>query len=436
VTHPLAENSPDDLVLASCAIVGSEAGELVDISIGDGRITGIKPAGALPLRSARRIELDGRVVSPTFIEPHLHLDKALLGGPAEGSTLAGAIAYTSERKREFTAESIRARAEHVLADALRSGTTAIRAQTEVDPGVGLLSIGVMSELARTHADWLDLQIAVFPQEGLLARPGTLPLMREALRSQGTIVGGCPYSEANVIDARAHIDTVLELAAEFDTLADLHLDLADDVDDERFTLAEYVAQATVARGLQGRVALGHVTTLAAMDHSRRGRTLDALAAADIGVVVLPATDLYLIGRTDASNTRRGVAPIEDLWHHGVRAAASSNNIRNAFTPTGRADPLDIALLLARVSFISSKDGFARILETVTSEPAALMHLTGRGRIEVGAAADIVVLDTRDPRSVVIDQPLRWLVLRQGNEVFTSRTTETGPSWMSLRGSHER
>ena len=311
--------------------------------------------------------------------------------------------------------------------ALRNGTTAIRAQTEVDPGVGLVSVDVMSALAEEHAGWLDLQIAIFPQEGILSRPGTLELMRAGLSRPNTVVGGCPYSEATVDDARAHVDQVLDLAVEFGALADLHLDLADDPDDGRFALAEYVAYAVVERGLEGRVALGHVTTLAAMPSVRRDRVLDALAAADIAVVVLPATDLYLMGRSDESNARRGVAPLEALRRRGVRTALSSNNVRNAFTPTGRADPLDIALLLARVAFVSDDEDFAAVLGMTGAAGAQILHPEPEHRhaIEPGGRADLVVFDSLDPATIVIDQPGRHLVVARGRVVYGAERHETWP-----------
>ncbi|WP_374976451.1 amidohydrolase family protein [Microbacterium trichothecenolyticum] len=418
-----------DLAAASEHIVLTDAAApgisgRVDIRIAGSVIADVSPAGAAaPPADATIVPLDGRVVAPAFVEPHLHLDKALLGTPLGGGDLGAAIAYTAERKRGFTSADVRARAERVLAAALRAGTTAIRAQTEVDPTVGLLSIQVMRELAERHRSWLDLQIAVFPQEGIRARAGTLPLMREALALPGTIVGGCPYTEADAVDARAHVDQVLDLAVEFGTFADLHLDLADDTSDQRFALAGYVARATRERGLEDRVAIGHVTTLAAMHPSERGRVLDELARAGVSVVVLPATDLYLMGRSDAANVRRGIAPVSDLWAHGVRTALSSNNLRNAFTPTGRADPLDIALLAGRVGFASSREDFLRLHRAVTTDAAAVVGSERARGLAAGAPADLVVFDSTDPDTVVLDQPTRLLVLAGGRPVYSARLEES-------------
>ncbi|WP_284293004.1 amidohydrolase family protein [Luteimicrobium album] len=261
-----------------------------------------------------------------------------------------------------------------------------------------------------------MQLAVFPQEGLLVRPGTLELLEEALDLPGAVVGGCPYVEATADDARAHVDLVLDLAVRYGVPADLHLDLADDADDPRFTLAEYVARSTVARGLQGRVAIGHVTSLAAMAPGVRGPVLDALAAADVAVTVLPATDLHLGGRGDTVNVRRGVAPLHDLWAHGVRVALSSNNVRNAFTPTGRADLLDIALLAARVGHVSEQSDLDRLLDAVTTVPAGVVEPGVTCGVTVGAPADLVVLDTVDPETVLLDQPRRWMVVAGGTIGF--------------------
>jgi cytosine deaminase len=406
---------PTDLLVTSARIAASA--EPVDIAIAEGVITRIGPAGeGPPSGSANVIAAEGRVVVPGLVESHLHLDKALLGVPAGGSTLAEAIAETARRKARFTAADIRARALQVISWAVAAGTTAIRAHTEVDPSVGLLGVHTMAELADELADVLRLQVAVFPQEGLFVRPGTLALMRDALRLPGTVVGGCPYSEANADDARRHVDAVLDLAVEFGVPADLHLDLADSLSDSRFTLAAHVARATSERGLAGRVAIGHVTTLALEPADRRQRVIDALATAQVAVVTLPATDLYLSGRSDAGVVRRGLTPVRELWAAGVPTAVSSNNIRNAFTPTGRADLLDIAGLLARTIHLSDPADFDSVLTMTGAGGARLIDPERPSSLELGARADLVLLDSTDPGNVLTDQPVRLAVISGGRLVY--------------------
>ena len=397
---------------------------LVDVQIEAGRVVSVVPADPRPPVSEQGVDLAGRVLLPGLVESHLHLDKAWLGGPVGGAGLTEAIAWTTRRKAQFTVADVAERAGRVAELAVANGTTTVRAHTEVDPGVGLTGVLGVLEAAERLSDRLRVQVAVFPQEGLACRPGTLAIMREALRLPGTVVGGCPYAEATLADARAHVETVLDLAVELGVPADLHLDLADAADDPRFLLAEDVARATAERGLHGRVAIGHVTTLAALPRDERRRVLDRLAATGVTVTVLPATDLHLSGRQDERNVRRGVAPLRDLWAAGVRTALSSNNVRNAFTPTGRADLLDIALLAARVAHVSEQHEFDLLIDAVSTVPAALVDVDEPVGLVPGARADLVVLETRDPDAVLLDQPARHLVGTQRGDCRGRATPQAG------------
>jgi cytosine deaminase len=411
------------------AVVPGQPGP-VDIEVNDGRISAITASSSAQARpgiaaSPGVVDASGRLVLPGFVESHLHLDKALLGQPEGGADLAGAIAETARRKAAFTVEEVMARGEQVLEWAARAGTTAVRAQTEIDPGVGLVSIEAISALAERWASRIDVEIAVFPQEGILARPGTWELMAEALRGPRRVLGGCPYSEATVEDARAHVDRVLDLAAELGVPVDFHLDLADSVADPRFALAGYVAQATALRQMHGRVAISHASTLGVLPDDVRARTLDQLAQAQVTVVLLPATDLYLNGRSGYPSNR-GLPPLKELWAHGVPTSLSSNNVRNAFTPTGRANLLDIALLLARVAHLSSDAELARVLEDATVGGARLLAPGRPVGVEVGAPADLVLLDASGPAEAVLDQTPPALVIKGGRTVL--RETQAREVWV--------
>ncbi|GAA2010655.1 amidohydrolase family protein [Catenulispora yoronensis] len=420
---------------------------LCDIVIREGRITAIVPAGIAETGetgapdpaagtaetgapdpadpAAGTIDCDGRVVIPGLIESHLHLDKALLDRekPNPDGTLAGAIAVTGELKRGFTAEAVRRRARAVVEAAIGHGTTLIRAHPDVDPIVGLLGVDVLLGLREEYRGAVEIQVVAFPQEGIIKAPGTLELMREALHRGADVVGGCSYNEATLEDCHQHVDTVLDLAVEFGVPADLHADFADGPGDPRYALAEYIADATARRGLEGRVALGHMTSLAGREPEDRAAALKRLAAAGVAVVPLPFTDMHLGGRGDDTAVRRGVAPVRELWEAGVTAAFSSNNVRNAFTPYGNADLLDVGLFLAQIGHLSGPADLARVLAMATTDAAAVVGVADRYGLRVGAQADLVVLDTRAVADVLLDRPVRTAVVKAGRVVArTTRATE--------------
>ena len=148
----------------------------------------------------------------------------------------------------------------MLDQAISHGTTLIRAHPDVDPIVGTLGVEVLAELRREYAGRIDLQIVAFPQEGIEQAPGTLDLMRRAIELGADVVGGCTYNEPDVAACERHVRTVFDLAEEHDLPVDLHADFADDVSDPRYAMASFIARTTIERGYQGRVALGHMTSL--------------------------------------------------------------------------------------------------------------------------------------------------------------------------------
>ncbi|MGW3623008.1 amidohydrolase family protein [Streptomyces sp. NPDC000880] len=419
-----------DLILRNARIADDSG--LVDIVVRDGLVASITPAApahfAAPvetLAGAEELDCAGRVVIPGLIESHLHLDKALLDRekPNLEGSLAGAIAVTGELKRSFTPKAVRERARAVLESAVANGTTVIRAHPDVDPIIGLMALDVMLELKEEYQEVVELQVVAFPQEGIIKAPGTLDLLREGLRRGADVIGGCSYNEADLDDCRRHVDLVFELAAEFGVPADLHADFGNDASDPRFAMAEYIAGATARSGMGGRVALGHMTSLAGRPPAERRAVLAKLAAAGVAVVPLPATDMHLGGRTDEVNTRRGIAPVRELWDAGVTTAFSSNNVRNAFTPYGNADLLDIGLFLAQTGHLSSPDDLARVLAMATTEAARVVGVAERYGLRPGAQADLVVLDTRRVADALLDRPVRTAVIKAGRVVArTTRRTE--------------
>jgi len=409
-----------DLLLLECQLPD---GTLADVGCRGSRIAEI---GRLAGRAAARtVPGRGHVLTPGLVEAHIHLDKGLLSerAPSVEGTLAEALRVTGEAKRRFTAEDIRARARAVLDMAVRAGTTAMRGHVEVDPLVGLMGLDALLPLKAEYRAALDLQLCAFAQEGILQAPGTETLLAEALRRGADLVGGCPYNDT---DARAQIDIVFRLAQQFDVDADFHVDFFDEP--EHLHVKEVAEQAR-QRGWQGRVAVGHLTELAALAPDEQDQVIQALREAGVGVIVLPATDLYLMGRRDVRNVRRGLAPVKRLLAAGVPVAASTNNVRNAFTPVGNASLPLMGYLLAVAAHMGTARDLRDAFRMLTDHPARILRLSDYG-LAVGCQADLVLWEAERLEEILTALASPRLVVKRGR-VSIEQERATREPWREAR-----
>lgn len=391
----------------------------VDIAVADGRITRILPSGSGGAAEAaeRVIDAGGCVALPGLIESHIHLDKALLERrrPNQSGTLREALEVTAELKRAFTYDDIYERATQVLRWALARGVTHLRCHAEIDPIVGLLGFRALRDVRRAFEGRVDLQIVAFPQEGVFQSPGTDRLLRKALESGADLLGGVPYNDRDPVE---HIEFLFALAREYDVDLDLHVDFSDNPADRTIVT---IADRAIANGYEGRVAVGHLTSLGAVPPGEAGPIIERIRAARIHVITLPATDLYLGGRGREALPLRGLTPVRRLLDAGVNVCLSSNNVRNAFTPLGRADPLEIALLLAYAGHMGAPQDRLRLLEMVTTNPARALGVSARYGLQEGRDADLVVLRSMRMDEVVADQPGCLWVIKRGRVVVEATST---------------
>lgn len=379
----------------------------VDIGVKGGRIAAIEPQLAC---EALEVDVGGRLALPGFVDSHIHLDKAcLLGRCGHGhGSVSEAIRAVAGMKKDFTVEDVYARGAKVLERAIVHGTTRMRTHVEIDPRIGLRGFEAVKALKRDYAWAIDLSLCVFPQEGLTNDPGAEELLIQALRAGGEVVGGCPYTDT---DPNTHLERVFNLAQEFDVDVDLHLDF--DLDPSWWHLDD-VCRQTERRNYQGRVAIGHATKLSALPPQRLKAATAQLASAGVAVTVLPATDLYLMGREATHNAPRGLTLAHKLVGDGVLCSVATNNVLNPFTPFGDASLLRMANFYANVAHASVGD-FDTCLDLVTELPARLMNLGDYG-LKVGNPADLIVLDVKDSRFAVAELPDIVIGFKSGRQTF--------------------
>jgi cytosine/creatinine deaminase len=380
--------------------------ELVDIGIRDGRIAAIAAPGLAASGGAGEILLDGRLLLPGFVETHIHLDKSCISDrcSCRTGTLKEAIESVAGAKLGFTEDDIVTRGRRTLEKAIVQGTTRMRAHTEIDPRIGLKGFHAVSRLKRDYAWALDIEICAFPQEGLLNDPGCDELLVHALENGAGLIGGCPYTDS---DPNGQIARIFELAKRFDVDIDFHLDF--DLDPSWMHLDE-VCRQTAQHRWGGRVAIGHVTKLSALDPAALQSVARRLADAGVAVTVLPSTDLFLMGRNADHSVPRGVTPAHRLLDHGVVCSLATNNVLNPFTPFGDAALLRMANLYANVAQAGRPEELRACLAMVTTLPARLMNCTDYG-IAVGNPADLVALDCESHEAAVAElAPPLWAMKR--------------------------
>ncbi|MEM5585650.1 amidohydrolase family protein [Roseibium sp. AS2] len=353
----------------------------VDLLVSNGLIAAIAPRIAT---DARQVPGNGALLTTGFVESHIHLDKACILDRChnETGTLEGAIASVGAAKKGFTGEDVYARGAAVLRKAIVQGTNAMRTHVEIDPGIGLTGFDAVLRLKKDFAWALELQICVFPQEGLTNNPGTAELLEDALCKGADVLGGCPYTDT---DPNAQTRLLFEMAARFDVDLDFHLDF--DLDPGWRHLDE-IARQTVSFNWQDRVAIGHVTKLSALPPRQLAETVSLVKDAGIALTVLPATDLFLMGRDHDHLVPRGVAPAHVFHAAGACCTVATNNVLNPFTPYGDCSLTRMANLFANVHQLSTPRELEACFDMITAAPGRLIN---RSRVlAVGEEATFVAV----------------------------------------------
>jgi cytosine deaminase len=386
-----------DLIIRNARLAGGP-GEPRDIGIAGGRIAAIERAITA---DAKVYDAKGLLACPGLIESHIHLDKSRIierCAPQERAALSPVFGVTPVKK-DMTVEDVHARAAATLEQCILHGTTRMRTQVEVDPGIGMRGFDGVQALIDEYKWAIDIEICVFPQEGLISFPGTDELLVEGLKRGAKVIGGAPRYDK---DGPGQIRRIFELAREFDVDIDMHLDVGHTAND---MYIHQVRELTDRYRRGGRVVAGHMAKLSLLPPADMAAMARSLADSGVAVTVLPATDLFLMGRDQEHSVRRGVADANVLCAHGVKCSLSTNNVLNPATPYGDCSLIRIANLYANVLQVDRPDRLRECFEMLTERSARVLNFKDYGFV-VGNPADVVILNAQTPEQAVaeIAQPL--------------------------------
>jgi cytosine deaminase len=393
-----------------------KTGNPIEVGITAGIITAIESEGLPP--AAAEIDAAGGLISPAFIEPHFHLENALLwdGVINQSGTLPEAIELYAKIKHQMTSADVLNRAAQALWAALANGTLWLRSHVDIDHIARLDILEKVAAVRQKFEGLIDIQLVAFPQLGLARNPEAVEMMWQAMENGCDLVGGMPHGEQNMADAARHIDLAFEIAQAYDVDIDMHID---ETDDPYWHSLELLAEKTIEAGWQGRVTAGHCCAMSAWDDALAERVIEKVKQARLHIITNAPINLMLEGRAHRYPKPRGIARVKELLAAGVNVSCGQDDLQNMFYSFGKMDTLEVAMITAHAAQLSAPAELEAAFDMPRTNAARLWRLDNYG-LRVGAEANLVVLAAKSAVDALRRQPDRRYVIRQGRILAETQT----------------
>lgn len=410
------------LLIQNARILGHSGAE--DILIGDdGRYLKIAPridVSACP--DAKRIDAGEMMAAPTFVNTHMHFDKAytsLRGREDSTETLEDSIRIMHDRIRQYTMEDVYQRALRAIRECVMYGTTKLRTNVDIsnlDPKLVALQ-GVLLAKEATK-DICDLQVIAFPQEGIFRNRGTDRLLHEAMDMGCDVVGGMPAAEWLDDLKLRHVDFVFDLAEKYGAMIDMHIDQSKDAFDRTL---EYTAWKTLERGWGGRVTGGHCTSIAYQNQSHAIKVMQLIR--ESGMNICTNTQVLAIMGIDAEPRTRGVTRIREMVDMGINVATAQDTICDGFHLYGTGDPLDYGLIGAYTGQYNTPETARLVFDMLTTRSMKIFAPGAAYGIAEGNDADLNIIDADNVQEALRTRASRPYVIRHGRVIASFQKTAT-------------
>jgi len=392
-----------------------------DVTIKDGLIERIDTPGrrtTLP-----KVQLDGGMVWPCFVDMHTHLDKGHIWprSATPDGTFADAInSIRRDRTLNWNAKDLAARMDFSLRAAYAHGTAVVRTHLDSDPPQHRISWPVFAEMRDRWAGRIDLQaVSIFAIDAFLDDTYAADIVA-TVADHGGVLGAFVFP---IPELERTIEEIMLRAANRGLDLDFHVD---ETGDPAAHGLRIIAETALRTDFPGAIVAGHCCSLAVQPEAEADATMDRVAEAGIAVVSLPMCNLHLQDRATGHTPRwRGVAPLHELAARGVPVAVASDNTRDPFYDYGDLDMLETFREAVRILHLDHPMG--KWPAIATRAPAAIVGNPERGVIATGGPADLVLFRARDFTELLSRPQADRTVLRAGKAIDT-----TLPDYRELDG----
>lgn len=396
-----------------------------DIEIKEEKIHSIKTAANTDTSTTDHvIDLNGKLVLPPYVEPHIHLDYVMSAGTPRwsksGSVFEG-IEIWSERKQLIneSKEDIKKRAMKAIGMQLKLGIQHVRTHVDVsDPS--LKGLEALLEVKEEIKPWMDLQIVALPQEGLYTKPDGEELLIKAIEMGADVVGGIPHYELTREDGVRSVMKALELAVKYDRLVDIH---CDEIDDDQSRYLEVLAGEALKLGIGHRVTASHTTAMASYSNAYTYKLFQTLRKAGINFVSLPKANLHLQGRFDGHPARRGVTRVKEMVAENINVCFGLDSIMDPWYPLGNGDLMSVVDTGLHACHMTDYAHIVKALDLITVNGAKTLNIEEGYGVKEGNLANLIVLDSDSEYEAVRTQAPVLYSIRHGKVMIETKPAVT-------------
>ena len=402
-----------------------ESGEVIDLAVKDGNIARMGQLDREVTKAVKVIDGKGNLISPPFVESHIHLDTVLSAGQPrwnESGLINEGIHIWAERKKDLTRADVIDRATEVLRWQLAQGILHVRSHIDIsDPN--LTALNTLLEIREKMSPHMNIQIVAFPQEGIVSCAGNEERLEEALRLGADAVGAIPHGEYTRECGLKSLDVCFKLAEKYDRMVNV---TCDEVDDGNSRFIETVATKALESGLGEKVTASHVNAMALYDDAYVERLIGLIKAAKVNIISSPLISSVTQGRLGTYPKSRGLARIKELWRAGVNVSLAHDDIATPFYPLGTGNMLHASHMAVHLAHMNSPEEIDETFYMTTKRGAKTLQVERSYHLEEGNPANFVILPVRSKYDAVRLQPVSQYVVSNGKVIC-----ETPPVVSQLR-----
>lgn len=362
------------------------------------------------------IDLKGFLVSPPYVEPHIHLDYVFTAQKDnfqnKTATLFEGIQCWSEAKSSLTISEIKSRALKALKQQILYGVQYVRTHIDItDPNFTALK--ALLEIKEELKNIVTIQIVAFSQEGIYSYKNGDKLLEEALKMGADCVGGIPHYELAREIGEKSIHKIVELATKYNKLIDVH---CDETDDSQSRFLELLNALVYLEGIGKYTTASHTCSFGSADNSYAFRLMQQLKKSNINFVSCPTENIYLQGRQDTYPKRRGLTRVKELYRAGINVCFAQDSILDPWYPLGNGNLMNILDHGIHISQLMTTNDINNALDLITINGAKALNIDDSYGIKCGNNANFIVLDAKNEFDAICNRASVIASIRNGDFLF--------------------